>query len=54
LSDLSKERGVTVVSATHDHRMLDVSTRVVYLRDGRVERVVARKDLDIKVGSVGH
>jgi putative ABC transport system ATP-binding protein len=54
LSDLSKERGVTVVSATHDHRMLDVSTRVVYLRDGRVERVVARKDLDIKIGSVGH
>jgi putative ABC transport system ATP-binding protein len=52
LSRLSKERGVTVVSATHDHRMLSVSDRVVYLRDGRVERIVARKDLQIDVGSI--
>jgi len=52
LSQLSRERGVTVVSATHDHHMLAVSDRVVYLRDGRVERVVDRKDLDIQVGHV--
>jgi len=52
LSRLSKERGVTVVSATHDHRMLAVSDRVVYLRDGRVERIVERKDLQIDVGSI--
>jgi putative ABC transport system ATP-binding protein len=52
LSELSRSHGVTVVSATHDHRMLDVSDRVVYLRDGRVERIVSRKDLDISVGSV--
>ena len=53
LSELSDERGVTVVSATHDHRMLDVSDRVVYLRDGRVERIARREDLNIQVGSVG-
>jgi putative ABC transport system ATP-binding protein len=53
LSQLSQERGVTVVSATHDHRMLDVSDRVVYLRDGKVERIVKREDLKIDVGSVG-
>jgi putative ABC transport system ATP-binding protein len=52
LSELSDEHGVTVVSATHDHRMLDVSDRVVYLRDGRVERIVAREDLKISVGSI--
>jgi putative ABC transport system ATP-binding protein len=52
LSKLSRERGVTVVSATHDHRMLSVSDRVVYLRDGKVERIVARKDLQIDVGSI--
>ena len=52
LSELSRERGVTVVSATHDHRMLAVSDRVVYLRDGRVERVVGRDQLRITVGSV--
>lgn len=53
LSELSDERGVTIVSATHDHRMLDVSDRVIYLRGGKVERVVLREDLNIKVGSVG-
>ncbi|MGC9453263.1 MAG: ABC transporter ATP-binding protein [Phycisphaerae bacterium] len=52
LSELSDEKGVTVVSATHDHRMLDVSDRVVYLRDGQVERIVEREDLDISVGSI--
>jgi putative ABC transport system ATP-binding protein len=52
LSRLSRERGVTVVSATHDHHMLAVSDRVVYLRDGRVERVLARAELDIRPGSV--
>jgi len=53
LSDLSRERGVTIISATHDHRMLAVSDRVVYLRDGLVDRVVSRGDLKIEVGSIG-
>jgi putative ABC transport system ATP-binding protein len=52
LSELSRERGVTVVSATHDHRMLDVSDRVVHLRDGRVERIQNRDELKISVGSI--
>jgi putative ABC transport system ATP-binding protein len=53
LSVLSRDRGVTVVSATHDHAMLAVSDRVVYLRDGAVEKIVKRADLNISVGSVG-
>ena len=52
LSELSREHGVTVVSATHDHRMLDVSDRVVYLRDGMVERIVSREELDISIGHI--
>ena len=52
LAELSRERGVTVVSATHDSRMLNVSDRVVHLRDGRVERIVARQDIVITEGSI--
>jgi putative ABC transport system ATP-binding protein len=48
LSSLSRDKGVTVVSATHDHRMLDVSDRVVYLRGGEIDR----EDLKIEVGSI--
>lgn len=52
LSDLSRERGVTVVSATHDHAMLSVSDRVVHLHGGRVEKIVGRENLNIKVGKI--
>ncbi len=52
LSKLSKENGATIVSATHDHKMLNVSDRVVYLRDGRVEKILRREEIDIKVGSI--
>ena len=52
LSTLSRKNGVTVVSATHDHRMLDVSDRVVHLRGGEVEKIVNRADMQINVGSM--
>ena len=53
LKELCREMGVTVISATHDHKMLDICDRVVWIRDGRIERVEKREDLNIKVGSIG-
>jgi len=53
LHRLNKERGVTVIAATHDHRMIDLSSRVVWIRDGMVERISRREDLRIEVGSIG-
>jgi len=50
---LNKERGVTVICSTHDHRMLDVSDRVVWIRDGLVDRISRREDLKINVGRIG-
>ncbi|MGA2226095.1 MAG: ATP-binding cassette domain-containing protein, partial [Syntrophobacteraceae bacterium] len=52
LKSLSLERGVTVISATHDIKMLNVSDRVVWIRDGRIERVEERGSLKISVGEV--
>ncbi len=52
LREMNKESGVTVVSATHDHKMLSVSDRVVWVRDGRVDRVVKREELKIEVGTI--
>ena len=52
LREMNKESGVTVVSATHDHKMLSVSDRVVWVRDGRVDRVVKRDELKIEVGTI--
>ena len=52
LHELSKQDGITVISATHDHKMLDVSDRIVWVADGRVDRVEKRKDVEIEVGKV--
>jgi putative ABC transport system ATP-binding protein len=52
LGELSKEMGVTVVTATHDHKMLATSDRIVQISDGRIVEVQLRADLDIKVGTV--
>ena len=52
LKDLCKSMGVTVISATHDHKMLDICDRVVWIRDGQIERIERREDLKIEVGSI--
>jgi len=52
LHSLSKQDGVTVITATHDHKMLDVSDRIVWIRDGAVEKVQRRSEVDIRVGTV--
>jgi len=49
---LQKERGVTVVTATHDMKMLDASDRVVWITDGRISRIQSRDELHIQVGSI--
>ncbi|MCU0588302.1 MAG: ABC transporter ATP-binding protein [Syntrophobacteraceae bacterium] len=52
LKQLSTERGVTIISATHDIKMLNVSDRVVWIRDGRIHRIEDRENLKIRVGEV--
>ena len=54
LSKLSRDRGVTIITATHDHKMLSVSDRVVSIRDGAVEKIELRNELRIQVGSIGN
>ncbi len=53
LKSLSKERRVTVISATHDIKMLNVSDQVVWIRDGRIDKIENRDELEISVGVVG-
>lgn len=52
LRQLNKEKGVTVISATHDYKMLDVSDRIIWIRDGKVEKIENRADIDIQVGGM--
>ncbi len=52
LRQLNKERGVTIISATHDYKMLAVSDRILWIRDGRVDKIQRREELKIQEGSM--
>ena len=53
LKRMSQERNVTVISATHDIKMLNVSDQVVWIRDGRIEKIEDRDQLSISIGQIG-
>ena len=50
---LSDETGVTVICATHDHKMLAASDRIVWIADGKIEKIQNVADMDIQVGGIG-
>ena len=52
LQRMKASRGVTIISATHDMKMLSASDRVVWIRDGRIERTKRREDLRIDIGTM--
>jgi len=52
LKQLSQERNVTVISATHDIKMLNVSDQVIWIRDGRIDKIENREELSISVGQI--
>jgi putative ABC transport system ATP-binding protein len=54
LQRLNKERGVTIICATHDTRMLDLCDRLIWIRDGQVERVARRDEVTIEVASINN
>ncbi|MEC7843532.1 MAG: ABC transporter ATP-binding protein [Candidatus Latescibacterota bacterium] len=49
---LQKEMGTTIITVTHDDKMLTVADRMAWIRDGRLERIANREDIEITVGSI--
>ena len=52
LRRLCDDHGVTVITATHDHKMLDKSDRILWIKDGQKDRLENRADVDIRIGRV--
>jgi putative ABC transport system ATP-binding protein len=52
LNKLKDERGITIISATHDMKMLNVSDRILWIRDGKIQRLEKREDLNIQIGGI--
>ena len=47
LRELNREKGVTIITATHDLKMIDVSDRIAWIRDGVIERIEERMGVEL-------
>ena len=53
LQELQRDDGTTIICATHDHKMLAASDRVVWIEDGAIQRIKLREEINIEIGSLG-
>jgi putative ABC transport system ATP-binding protein len=53
LKGLNKDRHVTIICATHDHRLIDMADRIMWIRDGMVERIANRSEVKVQTGAIG-
>ena len=52
LKELNETEGVSVITATHDHKMLAASDRIAWVRDGKIERYQRRDEVEIREGAI--
>jgi len=52
MKSLQQEMGTTIITVTHDDKMLTAADRVAWIRDGRLERVADREEVEIQMGSI--
>jgi putative ABC transport system ATP-binding protein len=52
LAEMKQEHGVTIITATHDTKMLSASDTVVWIKNGSVARVARRDELQIEIGTI--
>ena len=52
LKELSTEFGHTIITSTHDHKMLAASDRILWIKDGCIDKIQNRDEIEINVGSV--
>ena len=52
LNQMKQNLGVTIVTATHDMKMLSSSDKIVRIEDGAVKRVDTKADIKVTIGSI--
>lgn len=52
LKKLQTDHNVTIITATHDVKMLNISDRIAWIRDGQLERLESRADVQISTGGM--
>jgi putative ABC transport system ATP-binding protein len=49
---MNKEKGVTVVCNTHDLKIIKASDRIVWIRDGRIDKIERKDEIQVQVGTM--
>ena len=52
LDDMKQKLGITIITATHDMKMLSASDIVVELQSGTIMRVATKEEMHIAVGTI--
>ena len=52
LREINQTEGVSIITATHDHKMLAASDRIAWVRDGKIDRIQNRDEIDIREGAM--
>ena len=52
LNEMKRELDITIISATHDMKMLSASDTVAWIKDGAIERLARKGEFEIEVGSI--
>jgi putative ABC transport system ATP-binding protein len=52
LNEMKDNLGVTIITATHDMKMLSCSDKIVRIEDGGVKSVDTQADVKVKIGSI--
>lgn len=52
LNEMKRNLGVTIITATHDMKMLSCSDKIIRIEDGAVKRVDTQASVNVKVGSI--
>ncbi len=50
--DMNRRKGITIMCNTHDLKIINASDRIVWIRDGRVDRIETKEQIKIDVGSM--
>ena len=52
LNEMKDSLGITIITATHDMKMLSASDTVVWIKDGGIERVARQGEFEINIGQI--
>ena len=52
LDEMKNTFGITIITATHDMKMLSASDTVVWIKDGAVDRMARKGEFEVEIGTI--